>query len=115
MVNETNNKSAFVCPMCGKEFGDVHAFAEHMCNHSIEEKNRKAEEEKKQREEQKQRDTDQLKLLKKRYEDAFKLYADTKAEYDKKYYGATTKLTLGGDSWDDLARDIERAFKGLRL
>lgn len=103
---EKTNHSAFICPICGKTFDNVHTYAEHMCNHSIEEKNIKAEEEKKQREEQKQRDLNAVKLLKKEYEEAYKRYSDAKVAYDKKY----NINEIYVDDFNEIAKNIARAF-----
>lgn len=79
------NACAFVCPICRKEFNDVHSYAEHINWHSEEDKKKKSEEERQRKADQKKLDTARLEKLRKMYEDAYSQYAEAKEKYIDDY------------------------------
>lgn len=80
-----NTPTAMVCPICNKMFNNVIAFAEHMTQHSKEEKKRREEEEKQRKADQKKLDAARLEKLKKMYEDAYTTYLQAKEKYIDNY------------------------------
>lgn len=88
-TTETANSEApaMVCPICGKNFFDVHSFAAHMNEHSQEEKKRKAEEEKKKREQERNVDVDNLVALYHGYKSAYNAFEKALTSYENKYGG----------------------------
>ena len=84
-MNENTSTTNFVCPVCGKEFSDLTAYARHLTQHSDEEKIRKAEEEKQRKADQKKVDAARLEKLKKMYEDAYSTYLKAKEKYINDY------------------------------
>lgn len=90
-----NEAPTLVCPVCGKSFGDVHALAFHINEHSQDEKRRKAEEEKQRKADQKKVDYARLENLKKIYEDASSNYIKAKEKYAEDYDECF-------DSWDSV-------------
>ena len=98
-----NTKSPTMdCPVCGKQFTNIHDYATHMKQHSEEQKKREAEEEKQRKADQKKVDTARLEKLRKMYEDAYGEYYKAK----EKYYEDYGEVFI---EWDDVAstlRDI---------
>lgn len=113
MTNSNSETDTMICPVCGKGFNDIHAFAGHLSQHSRDEKKRKEEEEKQRRADQKKLDTAKLDVLKNAYLDAYKEYLRAKDKYEKTYgregidYNYTIddladivkSLNLGWDRW----------------
>lgn len=81
----TGEAPAMVCPICGKNFFDIHSFASHMNEHSLNEKKRKAEEEKKTREAKRNEDIESLMILHSEYKTAKKKLEDAINKYEKTY------------------------------
>ena len=86
-LNNNTNFPPMVCPICGKNFFDVHTFADHMNEHSREEKKRKADEEKRARENQREKDIDNLMSLYNDYNAAKKALDSAMNDYEKRYGG----------------------------
>ena len=79
------NACKFVCPICREEFDNVHSYAEHINQHSEEEKKKKVEEERQRKADQKKLDVARLEKLRKMYEDAYSQYAKAKEKYIDDY------------------------------
>ena len=83
--NYDTTKQGMVCPICGKEFGNVHDFAKHMNEHSFKEKATEKEEERKRLEDQRKYDKANLGKLYNAYMKAASDYLNAKRDYAKKY------------------------------
>lgn len=104
----TNEAPAMVCPICGKNFFDVHSFAAHMNEHSQEEKKRKAEEAKKKLNEERDKDIENLVTLRAEVTNAEKKLKAALDDYRKKYGGLVFPYT--SNHIDDLLRNISYWF-----
>ena len=93
-INENKNYEktgmfGYQCPVCGKHFQDIHAYAAHVTGHSEDEKKRKAEDEKKRKEVERKNDIDKLEFLYAAKRNAEAEFEKGMNEYRKKYGGLT--------------------------
>ena len=91
-INNNNNYEktgmfGYQCPVCGKHFQDIHAYAAHITGHSEDEKKRRAEDEKKRKEIERKADIEKLELLYADKRDAEVAFEKGMEEYRKKYGG----------------------------
>lgn len=94
-----NTPTAMVCPICNKMFNDVIAFAEHMTQHSKEEKRRREDVEKQHKADQKKADYARLEKLRNMYEEAYNTYYKAKEKYYDDYGESFVE-------WDSVLSDI---------
>lgn len=108
-MGESVQSTAYICPVCGKSFSDIHAYAAHLNEHSTEVKKREAEEEKKRFEDQKKVDAAKVEKLRKAYVAALEVYAAAQREYEEKYGIEGTEYTLfGSDLWNHFANRFNK-------
>lgn len=109
MANPNQENTTMICPVCGKEFSNIHTFAEHLSQHSREEKRRKEEEEKQRKADQKKVDAAKLELLRKGYLDTYAEYVKAKNKYEENYGKEETEYI---NNWDDLTSFIKNLNLG---
>lgn len=86
MANNENSKTEkMVCPICGNEFDNVHDFAKHMNDHSVNEKVQEEKEKKKRFEDQKRYDKSKVVMLYDAYQDALAKFIEAENEFCDKY------------------------------
>lgn len=106
MANPNQENTTMICPVCGKEFSNIHTFAEHLSQHSREEKRRKEEEEKQRKADQKKVDAAKLETLKKGYLDAYREYLNAKNKFEDAYGRDETNYNYTIDDFTDLVNDL---------
>jgi len=103
-MNDNNEKTTtevtgMLCPVCHRVFYDIHSFADHMNQHSKDEKKKKEEEEKQRKADQKKVDYARLEKLRNMYEEAYNKYYKAKEKYYDDYGESFVE-------WDDVVSDL---------
>lgn len=107
-IKSTGSVPPMVCPVCGMHYFDVHSFAEHMTEHSKDEKKRKAEKEKEELAQRRKKDIEELEKLyeeksmaEKKLQKAIDAYHDKYGSVLVEYDGTPRSLFLS-----DLLRSL---------